>query len=57
MSVAHLDLGVSDLEVASRRIRPRLALLLGGAAAFALAAVPAAVSVLLFTRPDLFLAR
>jgi hypothetical protein len=56
MSVAHVDLLSPELEAAAERRAPRLALALGCVAAFALAAVPAAVSVLLFTRPDLFLA-
>lgn len=58
MSVAHIDLLAPELEaVAARRSRTRVALLLGCAAALVLAAVPAAVSFLLFTRPDLFLAQ
>jgi hypothetical protein len=57
MSVAHVDLLVSELEAVPRRARPRIALVFGCTIAFALAAVPAAVSVLLIARPDLFLAR
>jgi hypothetical protein len=55
MSVAHVDLLASELEGAASRRHPRLALALGCALGLALAAVPAAVSFLLFTRPDLFL--
>ena len=58
MAVAHVDLTVSEPEdVASRRARPSLPLVLGCALGLALAAVPAAFSVLLLTRPDLFLAQ
>jgi hypothetical protein len=58
MSVAHVDLLSPELEgAAERRLRSRIAFAFGCVAVFALAAVPAAVSVLLVTRPDLFLAR
>jgi hypothetical protein len=57
MSVAHVDLLAPELEAqASPRARSRVVFALGCVAVFALAAVPAAVSVLLLTRPDLFLA-
>jgi hypothetical protein len=56
MAVAHVDLLTPELEGTARRTRGGIALLIGCAAALALAAVPAAVSFLLFTRPDLFLA-
>jgi hypothetical protein len=57
MSVAHVDLLAPELEAATaRRTHRRAALLLGCAVALVLAAVPTAISFLLFTRPDLFLA-
>jgi hypothetical protein len=57
MSVAHIDL----LEPTQERTEPlratwRLAAVLGGIGMLALAAVPSAFAVLLFIRPDLFLA-
>lgn len=56
MSVAHIDL----LEPTLERTEPlrsawRVAAVLGGIGMLALAAVPGAVAVLLFIRPDLFL--
>jgi hypothetical protein len=51
MSLAHVDLLAPELEAPARGARSRVALALGCVLAFALAAVPAALSLLLLTRP------
>ena len=57
MAVAHADLLATELEeAAAHRLRSRMVIAAGCAVGFALAAVPAALSVLLLTRPDLFIA-
>jgi hypothetical protein len=54
MAVAHLDL-LDVHDAAPRRIGRRLAVVLGGILAIALAAIPGAFAVVLLLRPDLFL--
>jgi hypothetical protein len=56
VSVAHIDLETPSVEpLAPSRALWRLAGVLSGLGMLALAAVPAAVAVLLLTRPDLLL--
>jgi len=57
MSVAHVDLLHPTPEDAAAPVRAAwsLATVIGGIGMLALAAVPSALAVLLFIRPDLFL--